>query len=85
MRVLTRAVLGLACLLFIPAAAYAQGTIAGTVKDASGNSTTYTATGSAVASLAKLSAGDEVTVTHTDTSATKIVKAAAKKSGKSSK
>jgi hypothetical protein len=56
-----------------------------TVKDASGNSTTYTATGAAVASLAKLSAGDEVTVTHTDTSATKIVKAAAKKSGKSSK
>ncbi len=31
-----RAVLGLACLLFIPAAAYAQASIAGTVKDASG-------------------------------------------------
>ena len=36
MRVLTRAVLGLSCLLLIPAAAYAQGAIAGTVKDASG-------------------------------------------------
>ena len=36
MRVLTRAVLGLACLLFVPAAAYAQASIAGTVKDASG-------------------------------------------------
>ncbi|MEO8258744.1 MAG: TonB-dependent receptor [Acidobacteriota bacterium] len=36
MRVLTRAVFGLACLLFIPAAAYAQASIAGTVKDPSG-------------------------------------------------
>jgi Carboxypeptidase regulatory-like domain len=36
MRVLTRAVLVLACLLFIPAAAYAQASIAGTVKDSSG-------------------------------------------------
>src|SRR5215210_4825511 len=36
MRVLTRAVFGLACLLFIPAAVYAQASIAGTVKDASG-------------------------------------------------
>src|SRR5215218_9733109 len=36
MRVLTRAVFGLTCLLFIPAAVYAQASIAGTVKDASG-------------------------------------------------
>jgi len=57
-----------------------------TVKDASGNSMTYTATGAAVAELAKLSAGDHVTVTHSDTTATKIVKAkaaAAKKAPKS--
>jgi hypothetical protein len=45
-----------------------------TVKDAAGNRTTYTATGAAVASLAKLSAGDHVTVWHSDTNATKIVK-----------
>ena len=59
-----------------------------TVKDSSGNSTTYTATGAAVASLAKLSAGDHVTVWHSDTNATKIVKAkapAAKKAPKASK
>jgi hypothetical protein len=48
-----------------------------TVKDAAGASQTYTATGAAVAELAKLSAGDHVTVTHTDMTATKIVKAKA--------
>ena len=48
-----------------------------TVKDASGASQTYTATGAAVAELAKLSAGDHVTVTHNDMTATKIVKAKA--------
>ena len=48
-----------------------------TVKDTTGSSMTYTATGAAVAELAKLSAGDHVTVTHSDTTATKIVKAKA--------
>jgi hypothetical protein len=45
-----------------------------TVKDAGGANMTLTATGSAVASLAKVKAGDWVMVTHTDTSATKIAK-----------
>jgi glucose/arabinose dehydrogenase len=48
-----------------------------TVKDDSGASVTYTATGTAAASLAKLAAGDHVTVWHNDTTATKIVKAKA--------
>jgi len=52
-----------------------------TVKDASGASLTYTATGAAVAELAKLSAGDHVTVTHSDMTATKIVKAKEKAAG----
>ncbi len=46
-----------------------------TVKDAAGASTTLTATGSAVAALAKVKAGDWVTVTHNDMTATHIVKA----------
>ena len=44
------------------------------VKDASGSNMTLTATGGAVAELAKLKAGDWVMVTHTDTNATKIAK-----------
>jgi hypothetical protein len=56
-----------------------------TVKDASGNSSTYTATGAAAASLAKLSAGDHVTVWHNDTTATKIVKAKAATAKKAAK
>ena len=36
MRVLTRAVFVLACLLIIPAAAYAQASLTGTAKDSSG-------------------------------------------------
>ncbi len=36
MRGLVKAVFALSCLLLIPSAAYAQGAIAGTVKDASG-------------------------------------------------
>jgi hypothetical protein len=55
-----------------------------TVKDASGTSTTLTATGGAVASLAGLKPGDQVMVTHSDTSATKITKvkgSGGKKSG----
>ena len=50
-----------------------------TLKDSTGNNVTYTATGGAVASLAKVKAGDHVSVTHTDANATKIVKAAASK------
>jgi Cu/Ag efflux protein CusF len=50
-----------------------------TLKDSSGANLTLTATGSAVASLAKVKAGDHVSVTHTDMNATKIVKAAAAK------
>jgi glucose/arabinose dehydrogenase len=46
-----------------------------TVKDSSGSNMTLTATGGAVAALASVKAGDWVTVTHTDTNATKIVKA----------
>lgn len=46
-----------------------------TVKDAAGASTTLTASGSAVAALANLKAGDWVTVTHNTTTATHIVKA----------
>jgi hypothetical protein len=46
-----------------------------TVKDSSGANMTLTATGGAVAALGTVKAGDWVTVTHTDTSATKIVKA----------
>ena len=45
-----------------------------TVKDSSGSNMTLTATGTAVAALAKVKAGDWVMVTHTDTNATKIVK-----------
>lgn len=45
-----------------------------TVKDSSGMSTTLTATGPAVAALAKVKGGDWVLVTHSDTTATKIVK-----------
>lgn len=45
-----------------------------TVKDSSGSNMTLTATGGAVAELAKLKAGDWVMVTHNDTSATKISK-----------
>ena len=44
MRVLTRAVLVLACLLIIPAAAYAQASIAGTVKEVEGSQATVTFT-----------------------------------------
>jgi hypothetical protein len=43
-----------------------------TVKDSTGASKTLTATGGAVASLAKVKAGDYVMVTGTDTTATKI-------------
>jgi len=43
-----------------------------TVKDSTGASKTLTATGSAVASLAKVKAGDWVSVTGTDTTVTKI-------------
>lgn len=46
-----------------------------TVKDAAGTTTTYTATGAAVAALAKVQAGDSVTITHRDMNATRIVKA----------
>ena len=49
-----------------------------TVKDASGASTTYTATGGAVAALSTVKAGDWVTVTAMDTTASKIVKAPTK-------
>src|SRR5437773_4285851 len=45
-----------------------------TVKDASGSNVTLTATGSAVASLAKVKAGDMVMVTKSDNNATKITK-----------
>jgi hypothetical protein len=45
-----------------------------TVKDASGANMTLTASGGAVAALATVKAGDWVTVTHTDTTATKIAK-----------
>jgi hypothetical protein len=49
-----------------------------TVKDSSGSDVTLTATGPAVAALAKVKAGDWVMVTKSDTKATKItqVKAA---------
>ena len=46
-----------------------------TLKDAAGTSTTLTATGSAVASLASLKAGDMVTVTKSENNATHITKA----------
>jgi hypothetical protein len=46
-----------------------------TVKDAAGTSTTLTATGPAVAALAKVKGGDWVMVTKSDMNATKIVKA----------
>jgi hypothetical protein len=48
-----------------------------TVKDASGSNVTLTATGSAVAELAKLKPGDMVTVTKSENNATKITKAKA--------
>lgn len=54
-----------------------------TVKDAAGASTTLTASGSAVAALAHVKAGDWVTVTHNDMTATHIVKA--KSGGKMAK
>jgi len=54
-----------------------------TVKDASGTSTTLTATGGAVAALAGLKPGDQVMVTHSDTSATKITKVKASSAKKS--
>jgi glucose/arabinose dehydrogenase len=46
-----------------------------TVKDASGSNVTLTATGSAVAELAKLKPGDMVMVTKSASNATKITKA----------
>ena len=45
-----------------------------TVKDASGSNVTLTATGGAVAELAKVKAGDMVMVTKADNNATKITK-----------
>ena len=45
-----------------------------TVKDSSGSNETLTATGAAVAALAKVKAGDWVMVTKSDTNATKITK-----------
>src|SRR4051794_11295453 len=46
-----------------------------TVKDSSGSNVTLTATGAAVAELAKVKAGDTVMVTKSENNATKIVKA----------
>ena len=46
-----------------------------TVKDASGSNVTLTATGGAVAELAKLKPGDMVMVTKSENNATKITKA----------
>lgn len=45
-----------------------------TVKDSSGSNVTLTATGTAVASLAKVKSGDWVLVTKNDSNATKITK-----------
>ena len=45
-----------------------------TVKDASGSNVTLTATGSAVAELGKVKAGDWVMVTKSENNATKITK-----------
>jgi glucose/arabinose dehydrogenase len=45
-----------------------------TVKDASGSNVTLTATGSAVAELSKVKAGDWVMVTKSENNATKITK-----------
>jgi glucose/arabinose dehydrogenase len=45
-----------------------------TVKDASGSNVTLTATGSAVAELSKVKAGDMVMVTKSENNATKIAK-----------
>ena len=59
-----------------------------TVKDAAGVSTTLTATGGAVASLATVKAGDMVTVTKSENNATHIAKAkaaGAKKAAKADK
>jgi Cu/Ag efflux protein CusF len=56
-----------------------------TLKDSTGSNMTLTATGSAVASLAKVKAGDHVSVTHTDTNATKIVKASSTTTTKKAK
>jgi hypothetical protein len=56
-----------------------------TVKDAAGTSTTYTVTGAAaLKALAKVQAGEAVTITHRDMNATRIVKTkvAAKKAPK---
>lgn len=48
-----------------------------TVKDSSGSNVTLTATGGAVAELAKLKPGDMVTVMKSENNATKITKAKA--------
>jgi hypothetical protein len=59
-----------------------------TVKDASGSNVTLTATGSAVAELSKVKAGDMVMVTKSENNATKITKVkttAAKSSAKAKK
>jgi hypothetical protein len=56
-----------------------------TVKDATGSSKTLTATGGAVAALAKVKAGDWVMVTGTDTTATKIAVVKAPAAPKASK
>ena len=56
-----------------------------TVKDAAGVSTTLTATGGAVASLATVKAGDWVTVTKSENNATHIAKAKAPGAKKAAK
>ena len=57
----------------VPASAQIlYGSLVGIVKDSTGGSKTLTATGGAVASLAKVKAGDWVMVTGTDTTASKI-------------
>jgi hypothetical protein len=53
-----------------------------TVKDSTGANQTLTASGAAVAALAKVKAGDMVTITEHDSTATKIVKAKAHKTAK---
>ena len=56
-----------------------------TVKDAAGASTTLTATGGAVASLASLKAGDWVNVTKSENNATRITKVKATGAKKAAK
>ena len=56
-----------------------------TVKDSSGSNETLTATGAAVAALAKVKAGDWVMVTKSDTNATKIMKVKASGAAKAKK